>query len=91
MGRPLGSYDPTLLKALLASVEPEAGEANALPMLTLMLQELKPGMTIARDVTDSAWRLLVGRGYKVTESLMERIRNWKEGTAVREPIYVSSE
>jgi hypothetical protein len=91
MGRRLGSYDPTLLKALLASVEPEVGEANALPMLTLMVQELKPGMTIARDVTDSAGRLLVGRGYKVTESLMERIRNWKEATAVREPIYVSSE
>jgi CheY-like chemotaxis protein len=91
MGRRLGSYDPTLLKALLASVELEIGDADALPLLTLMVNELKPGMTIARDVTDSAGRLLVGRGYKVTESLMERIRNWKMGSAVREPIYVSSE
>jgi response regulator RpfG family c-di-GMP phosphodiesterase len=91
MGRRLGSYDPTLIKALLTGLEPETDETGALPVLTLMLDELRPGMTIARDVTDSAGRLLVGRGYKVTESLMERIRNWKDGTAVSEPIYVSSE
>jgi hypothetical protein len=42
-------------------------------------------------VTDSAGRLLVGRGYQVTESLIERIRNWRETTVVSEPIYVRAD
>jgi CheY-like chemotaxis protein len=80
-----GSYDPDLLAALLERAEPETSEPDVLQLLS---RELEAGMTVARDVTDSAGRLLVGRGYQVTESLIERVRNWRETTVVSEPIYV---
>jgi hypothetical protein len=57
-------------------------------IVALMAKELRPGMTIVYDVVDSSGRLLVGHGYEVTESLIERIRNWKAGAVIREPIYV---
>jgi CheY-like chemotaxis protein len=81
-----GAYDPSLLNALLATAGPEGADVE---VLQLLASELKAGMTVARDVTDSAGRLLVGRGYNVTESLIERIRNWKATTVISEPIYVS--
>jgi response regulator RpfG family c-di-GMP phosphodiesterase len=80
-----GSYDPDLLAALLERAEPETSEPDVLQLLS---SELEAGMTVARDVTDSAGRLLVGHGYQVTESLIHRIRNWRETTMVSEPIYV---
>jgi hypothetical protein len=82
-----GAYDPYLLGALLKTAEPETSDPD---VLQLLASELEPGMTVVRDVTDSAGRLLVGRGYQVTESLIERIRNWRTTTLVSEPIYVSS-
>ena len=41
-------------------------------VIQLLARELKAGMTVVHDVTDSAGRLLVGRGYQVNESLIER-------------------
>jgi CheY-like chemotaxis protein len=82
-----GVYNPDLLACLTSTVEPERGEVEVLQLLP---HELKAGMTVVRDVTDSAGRLLVGRGYLVTESLIERIRNWKATTVISEPIYVSA-
>jgi CheY-like chemotaxis protein len=85
LGRRKGSYDPALLGALMETVEP--GDEGS-GIVALMAKELRPGMTIVYDVVDSSGRLLVGHGYEVTESLIERIRNWKAGAVIREPIYV---
>jgi hypothetical protein len=83
-----GAYDPYLLDALLQTAEPESIDPD---VLQLLANELRAGMTVVRDVTDSAGRLLVGRGYQVTESLIERIRNWRETTIISEPIYVNAD
>jgi hypothetical protein len=48
-------------------------------------------MTIVSDLTDGSGRLLVGRGYQVTESLLQRIRNWSAVSGIGEPIYIVSE
>lgn len=88
LGRRKGSYDPALLAALLARAAP--GD-DAPGIVALMSNELRAGMTIVYDVTDNAGRLLVGHGYEVTDSLIERIRNWKAPTVIREPIYVRSQ
>jgi response regulator RpfG family c-di-GMP phosphodiesterase len=88
LGRRQGSYSPVLLGALSAT----AGPASNGPGLSLLMaNELCPGMTIMSDITDSSGRLLVGRGYRVTESLLERIRNWNSATFINEPIYVTIE
>ena len=70
LARRAGAYDPSLLEALLRTAGPEDGDPD---VLQLLASELKAGMTVVRDVTDSAGRLLVGRGYQVSESLIERI------------------
>lgn len=80
-----GSYDPDLLSALFGRGGSTAKELGLVPVLT---HELRAGMRIARDVTDSSGRLLVGRGYEVTDSLIERIRNWKIASLVTEPIFI---
>ena len=82
LARRTGTYDPHLLDALLQMAEPETIEPDVLQLLS---SELKAGMTVVRDVTDSAGRLLVGRGYQVTGSLIERIRNWKAATLISGP------
>ena len=87
LARRKGAYDPSLLAALLLTAGPEHGD---LDVLQLLASELKAGMTLVRDVTHSAGRLLVGRGYQVSESLIERLRNLRATTVISEPIYVSS-
>ncbi len=87
LGRRKGAYDPVLLDALLQMAGPEAAEPDVLQLLS---SELEAGMTVVRDVTDSSGRLLVGRGYQVTASLIERVRNWSATTVISEPIYVSA-
>jgi CheY-like chemotaxis protein len=85
LGRRQGAYDPDLLDALLRTAGTETADPDVLQLLS---GELEAGMTLARDVTDTAGRLLVGRGYQVTDSFIERIHNWRATTVVNEPIYV---
>ena len=80
-----GSYDPSLIAALAARTKPQYDEPGVRAITT---DQLRPGMKIARDVSDGSGRLLVGRGYEVTESLIERIRNWKASTVIEEPILI---
>ena len=86
LARRKGAYDPLLLEALMQTGGPEDSDPD---VIQLLARELKAGMTVVRDVTDSAGRLLVGRGYQVNESLIERIRNLRATTVISEPIYVT--
>ncbi len=51
------------------------------------LAALKPGMVFANDVKMTKGTLFVARGYEVTESFLERIRNFRPGS-VQEPFRV---
>jgi CheY-like chemotaxis protein len=53
----------------------------------LGLGALTPGMVVAQDVMMVSGALLVARGYELTDSLLERLRNFRSGT-VREPVRV---
>jgi response regulator RpfG family c-di-GMP phosphodiesterase len=76
------SYDPDLLEAFAATrgATSKGADVRELPILAL-----KPGMVIAEDVRTHAGILLVPRGYTVTSSFIERLKNYPPGT-VREPI-----
>ena len=77
-------YDPAILEAF-ASARGEGApreEVRELP-----LNALTPGMVVAQDVMMTTGALLVARGYELTASLLERLRNFRSGT-VREPIRV---
>jgi response regulator RpfG family c-di-GMP phosphodiesterase len=80
-----GSYDPSLIRCLAAQAESDGEEPG---VCAISADQLRPGMKIAGDVSDDAGRLLVGRGYEVTDNLIQRIRNWKASTVVSEPIFV---
>ena len=73
-------YDPGLLNAFAAVIGVEAAAVRE-----LMVHELRVGMTLADDARSVRGELLLARGQRVTERLVERIRNiGAEG--VREPL-----
>lgn len=55
------------------------------------ISELRAGMTLIDDVIGKAGALLVTRGQRLTETLLERIRNVHTVQGVREPIAVRLE
>jgi CheY-like chemotaxis protein len=77
-------YDAELLEAF-ASARGEG--APQMEVHDLPLRELVTGMVVAQDVMMVSGALLVARGYELTGSLLERLRNFRPGT-VREPIHV---
>lgn len=46
------------------------------------------GRVLASDVYTADGKLLISAGHRVSEALLERIRNFAEVTGVREPLYV---
>jgi hypothetical protein len=79
------AYDPDLLRVLrdVVTAAPETVHARE-----LSLRDVQPGMIFASDVTTRAGVLLIARGQEVTESLVERIRNFSGALGVREPVRV---
>lgn len=78
-----GRYRSDALEALVAHV----GVAPALEVIELPLQRLKVGMELADELRTTTGLLLVGRDYVVTESLLARLANYRQGT-IREPLRV---
>jgi response regulator RpfG family c-di-GMP phosphodiesterase len=54
----------------------------------LALGELRPGMVFSDDVKSKNGRLLIARGYEVTVSLLEKIRNLSPTIGVSQPLRV---
>ncbi len=77
-------FDPEVLAAL---VEIGGGQAGGDVIREVSLAALKPGMVFASDVKLTTGTLFVARGYEVTESFLERLRNFRSGS-IREPLRV---
>ena len=77
-------YDPEVLRAM---TEECGSRAAGDTIREISLAALKPGMVFASDVKMTTGTLFVGRGYEVTESFLERIRNFRPGS-VKEPFRV---
>lgn len=78
-----GAYDPAVLEALggISHVE-----KNSSLIRELTLDEVRPGMVLAQDVTTRTGLLLLARGQEVTVGMLEKIRNFSPSMGVREPI-----
>jgi len=74
-------YDPSLLQAMEAVCEPSAQELRR-----LRVTELRSGMVFAADVKAQTGLLLVARGQRATEPLLERLRNFALRVGIVEPI-----
>lgn len=81
-----GRYDPDIL-ALLRSSGPVASPTAS----KVGLNDLRDGMVLAADVWAKDGNLLCGTGTKVTERLLERLRNWAERIGVDGPMLVEGE
>ena len=75
------AHEPELLDAL-ARVRCGTDELQRMP-----LRALGRGMVLAEDLLLASGALLVPRGYEVTVSFLERVKNFPPG-AVREPALV---
>ena len=78
-------YSPDVLAALQELCGSQRSEDC---IRDVSLAALKPGMVFATDVKMTTGTLFVARGYEVTESFLERIRNFRPGS-VKEPFRVS--
>jgi hypothetical protein len=77
-------HDPRVLQAFAEM----ASGANAFTeMREIGLREVASGMVLAEDLRSTTGVLLAPRGLTVTDVLVSRFRNFREGT-VREPIRV---
>ena len=78
-----GAYAQKLLEAFALLVGGEAPEV----IRELMLRELCVGMILAQEVRTKTGMLLVARGYEITPTFLERIRNFPQGD-IKEPILI---
>jgi response regulator RpfG family c-di-GMP phosphodiesterase len=81
----LGAYDGAVLRALRLLVPKESSTS---PAIEIGVPELMEGMLLVEDVVDGTGRLLVGSGQLVTESLIERVRNFDRTIGVSQPLHV---
>jgi response regulator RpfG family c-di-GMP phosphodiesterase len=79
-----GRYEPELLKALIAV---KGAPAAGIDVRELMVRQLQPGMVLDEDLVSTSGLRLVAKGYEITPSFVERIRNFRAGT-LREPVRV---
>lgn len=77
-------YDPEVLTAFL-SLYGQRKDGDKIRDISVAA--LRLGMVFAADVKMATGTLFVARGYEVTLSFLERIRNFREGS-VREPLKV---
>lgn len=79
-----GWYDPKLLAHLRTMPGLSAGTIEERP-----LRQLLVGMTLAQDVSTHSGVMLASTGTILTDSLLERIRNFSDSVGVAEPIKIS--
>lgn len=79
-----GWYDPDILQELIKLKNASAEQRTVKEIPLVALQE---GMVFAEEVRMKNGLLLVARGYEVTQSFMEKVRNFKSGS-VDEPLRV---
>jgi hypothetical protein len=77
-------HDPRVLQAF---VEISAGKAAFVELHEVRLREVRTGMILAEDMRGMTGVLLAPRGFEVTEALVSRFKNFRDGT-VKEPVRV---
>lgn len=78
-----GSYDPQLMQAF-SNVLKNIGQGEV--VRELLLQDLREGMVFAEDIKAKNGSLLIARGYVVTASVLERLRNFSSDLGVVGPL-----
>lgn len=81
--RTRGAYEPQLMERFAEMV----GVDSELRVYEIPAADLRVGMTLAADVRSDRGALLIAGGQRITERMVERVRNLRDGL-VREPLRV---
>jgi response regulator RpfG family c-di-GMP phosphodiesterase len=79
-----GQYDPVVLDALEAVLVVERGYQVKL----VKAIELQDAMILDQDLFTRDGRLLIARGYQVSQTMRERLKHWAQSPGIQEPIRV---
>jgi len=79
-----GRYNPDILN-LFAGLRGASQSENE--VLKILVRDVQLGMVFAEDVWMNTGALFVARGYEVTQSFVERAKNFQEGV-IKEPVTV---
>lgn len=77
-------YDPAVLAALEAVLVVERGYQVRL----VRAVELRDTMILDQDLFTRDGRLLIARGYQVSQTMRERLKHWAQSPGIQEPIRV---
>lgn len=81
--RARGHYAPEILERLDVAAQETCTDA----IQEMRLKDVRAGMVFARDVRTSAGLLLIARGFRMTESFVEKAAGFRPGY-VEEPVHV---
>lgn len=79
-----GQYDPKVMAALKAVIRVEEGYE----VRQVSVGQLADGMILTRDVLTRDGRLLIARGYQVSQTMRERLKHFILKPGISEPISV---
>jgi response regulator RpfG family c-di-GMP phosphodiesterase len=87
-----GVYDPILLeKSFLCFPDFLSNALSASqPVLTLPIEELKPGQIVVSDINARSGTTLLSAGSRLTEMILQRLKNYSSLGDVKEPVLVQN-
>src|SRR5687768_11967728 len=86
-----GIFDPQVLEAIASCFDiyiDESGEAEPFSLMTVRVSELTIGAVVGEDIQTKEGTLLVPANIRITQALLEKLRNFSELAVLREPIIV---
>jgi response regulator RpfG family c-di-GMP phosphodiesterase len=87
-----GVYDPALLeKSFLCFPDFLSNAISASqPVLTLAVADLKPGQIVVSDINSRSGTTLLSGGSRLTEMILQRLKNYSSLGEVHEPVMVQN-
>lgn len=81
-------YDPFLFKMVTVSLSAADLTKDSVTILSVTLSGLAPGQELVSNVETVDGRLLFATGSKITDTIIERLRNYNRVSKIKEPVKV---
>ena len=91
MRKTTGIFDPQVLEAIAACFDiyiDDTGDSEAFSLITARVSDLTIGTVLGEDVQTRDGTLIVTAGTRIAAPLLQKLRNFSELGALREPLIV---
>ncbi|BDI30962.1 response regulator receiver modulated metal-depenent phosphohydrolase [Capsulimonas corticalis] len=88
MGQRVDWYDNTIIEACTFCLHVDTETEERVPSRMVMVAELRLGQKLASDIYTCDGTLLISSGHKISETLLEKIRNFMGISGIQEPIEI---